>query len=1138
MAGEGGAGWGPLRGEFAEMRHLAAELRSLADRHGRSPAALEALLPYSRSTLAERLSGASRPSWGFVERLVEICAGAAPDARDAALAGLRTLWEAADPARGGPGTAIVPERGGGAELAASLGEAAEARRHTAGVDLALTTNTKYIAGLSAALVQLNEIVMRLTGERDALQRRIAEQAMSRAMRQARLTEQELEDTQRRLEEAVGAQSETQDLLAEAMRQRAEAQRLKDAAFERLETAMRRIADLDGMAAAAQAARPDAPAATGEVRLVVDEDLSGVDELLRRAGEALHREADNLEHLGSAALSGEAPADGSARPARRPSPVRTPKAWRGVPPRNRRFTGRESVLAELREGAGGGTVQVLTGITGVGKTQIAIEYAHRYQGEYDAVWWIPADQPALTRSSLAAMVPDLDLPPVSATGIDDAARGVLNALRLGEPFSRWLVVFDNAHDPQDLAGGLPFGPGDVLVTSQDPTWRKIVDPVAVDVFARAESVEFLRARVPRNVLGAADADLLAGTLGDLPLALEQMAALMAETGMELDQTLGLLGERPASVLAEGRPMEYPVALTAAVHLSFTNLAARMPDATVLLRTLAFFGPEPIPIDMFDARGWLSAELSSALADRILLGASIRWIVGLGLARLDPADRTLQVHPLTQAIVRENLDEQEREQRRHDAHLLLVAYASSDPDPLEGGRRAVALLPHLLASGAVDCKAPEARAYVIATVRHLRARGDFRTAADLLEGFVDEWRDRLGPNDPDYLAAGCEYAEVLRRLGRFADAHVRAEETLGGTELPGSDAFTIELLGADSARSRDLAEYVRAAERDADRLTRAHVAFGEDDPLTRQVSLELALDFCLAGDHAKAAGLYAKAVRLEADPDTADVYRLMAARFGVVRTARLLGDFATAFDAGEDARVRATGLFGPDHPLVLGLSLELSVALRGLGRGPEALKVVRDAHARSLRRWGPEQPETLALAAALVNALGVNGETFEALRLAEEAVPAHDAVFGPDHPYAHAFRSDLAVLHRAAGEPEPALDLAAHALDGLERRLGETHPATFAAAIGYTGVLAARGLADEACERGRALLDELAPRFGADHPLALACAANLAADLTALGRREEAEAVRDAAAPAYALRLGYADAVAYAAGRRVEPLIDLP
>ncbi|MFC6929416.1 FxSxx-COOH system tetratricopeptide repeat protein [Actinomadura yumaensis] len=728
--------------------------------------------------------------------------------------------------------------------------------------------------------------------------------------------------------------------------------------------------------------------------------------------------------------------------------------------------------------------------------------------------------------------------MSATGIEDSARDVLNALRLGEPFSRWLVVFDNAHDPQDLVGALPSGPGDVLVTSQDPTWRKIVDPVAVDVFTRAESVDFLRARVPRNVLGPADADLLAGTLGDLPLALEQMAALMAETGMELDQALGLLGERPHSVLEEGKPTEYPLPLTAAVQLSFMNLAAKTPDAAVLLRSLAFFGAAPIPIDMFDARGWLSAELSAALADRIQLSASIRWIVGFGLARLDPADRTLQVHPLTQAIVRENLDEQEREQRRHDAHLLLVAYASSDRDPLEGGRRAVALLPHLLASGAVDCQAPEARAYVLATARHLRARGDFRTAADLLEGFVDEWRDRLGPNDPDHLAAGSEYAEVLRRLGLFDAAHTRAEKTLGGTELPGSDAFTIGLLGAGSARSRDVADYTRAAERDADRLARAVAAFGKDDPLTRQVSLELALDVCLAGDHARAARLYGEAVRMEADLDTADVFRLMAARFGVVRTARLLGDFATAFDAGEDARVRATGLFGPDHPLVLGLSLELSVALRGLGRGPEALKAVRDAHARSLRRWGSEQPETLALAAALVNALGVNGETFEAMRLAQEAVPAHDIVYGPDHPYAHAFRSDLAVLHRAAGEPEAALALAAHALDGLERRLGGAHPATFAAAIGHDGALAARGRADEACERGRALLDELAPRFGADHPLALACAANLALDLSALGRHEEAEAVRDAAAPAYALRLGYADAVAYAAGRRVETLIDLP
>ena len=94
--------------------------------------------------------------------------------------------------------------------------------------------------------------------------------------------------------------------------------------------------------------------------------------------------------------------------------------------------------------------------------------------------------------------------------------------------RWLLVFDNAENPEDLAGWLPGGSGHVLITSRAPGWAEVAVPVEIDVLARAESVTILQKRVP--ALSAAEAGAVAEALGDLPLAVVQAASFMADTGM--------------------------------------------------------------------------------------------------------------------------------------------------------------------------------------------------------------------------------------------------------------------------------------------------------------------------------------------------------------------------------------------------------------------------------------------------------------------------------------------------------------------------------------------------------------------------------------------------------------------------------
>ena len=131
-----------------------------------------------------------------------------------------------------------------------------------------------------------------------------------------------------------------------------------------------------------------------------------------------------------------------------------RVW-NIPARNLGFTGRDDLLDTVRERllAGGTTVvHALHGMGGVGKTQLAAEYAHRFATAYDLAWWVNSEQAGLIGDQFAAF--GLALGCVQA-GAEHrgGARGSAGQLR---ERGRWLLVFDNAEDPAEVAPWLPGG----------------------------------------------------------------------------------------------------------------------------------------------------------------------------------------------------------------------------------------------------------------------------------------------------------------------------------------------------------------------------------------------------------------------------------------------------------------------------------------------------------------------------------------------------------------------------------------------------------------------------------------------------------------------------------------------------------
>ncbi|MEE3918937.1 NB-ARC domain-containing protein [Micromonospora sp. BRA006-A] len=210
----------------------------------------------------------------------------------------------------------------------------------------------------------------------------------------------------------------------------------------------------------------------------------------------------------------------------------------VPGRNKRFTGREADLRELRTLlrsspkvvlSGTGPV-ALRGMGGIGKSQLALEYAHRYRAAYDMVWWIDADQVPFIESAIGDLAPYLGVP--SSESNRGNARLVLQALRRTD--LRWLLIMDNADEVEGVPPYVPDGKGHVVITSRNLQWVERATTIPVDVFKRAESIQHLTERVP--TMRVDQADRIAALLGDLPIAVTAAAAWLADTGHSVDSYL--------------------------------------------------------------------------------------------------------------------------------------------------------------------------------------------------------------------------------------------------------------------------------------------------------------------------------------------------------------------------------------------------------------------------------------------------------------------------------------------------------------------------------------------------------------------------------------------------------------------------
>ncbi|WP_137993383.1 FxSxx-COOH system tetratricopeptide repeat protein [Streptomyces vilmorinianum] len=801
------------------------------------------------------------------------------------------------------------------------------------------------------------------------------------------------------------------------------------------------------------------------------------------------------------------------------PDTPPEIWGEVPRRNPRFTGRDDLLTELQErlmdAERGHAACTLLGMSGIGKTQIAAEYAHRFSPDYDVVWWVNSDDRNIQRDRFGELAAEFQLPTGSEPG--ERIRAVREALRRGDPHSRWLVIFDGWDDTDGANVMLPHGPGHVLITSRNRGWGDYTDVLEIPSFDRAESTGYLMRRAPQ--VTAAQADEVAAEFGDVPLPLVQAASWLGESGMEVPEYLRMIREGRLSTVDEPSAGDgFPHSSLTSWSILINRLRRSQPQAIEILSLCASFAPGRIPLGIVRAYPqaelpedlrWMVNDLSAwTRALDTLVNYSVLTRETRGPASTDevgPHQESVHMHRLVHDIVARLTDGDHRSSHRKAVRTLLAEADPGNPMDSRHWPRYAELLPHLEPSGALTSRNPRIQAAVLNCLRYCYRSSEFKAGARLAERIRDNWSRFMDPMDPAMLELTTQEGNILRRSGQFREAYeldlAQRERLLAAS--PPNELGSLQSNASIAADLRFLGQYQESERLQREAIAEAQRLLGETEFLTLVSRHNLGVVLRMLGRYQEA---------YDSDVDTlARCESVLRPRHAstlnssnaVAHDLRLLGHYREAL-ARQESTVRLhVQLLGPHHLQTLYARSQLALCRRREGGTSQDIGAMMASLLEQLEQvHGRSHFVTLSSITNYANYLREHGDLDQARELITEAEAGYRALLGPAHPVATGMVANTALVMQASGERADALALLEAALAGLTSSLGSDHPWVLGCALNTTAARNFNGRVADAAELSRETLRRARHTLGSEHPLTLSCQVALATDLRGLREVEEA------------------------------------
>lgn len=763
----------------------------------------------------------------------------------------------------------------------------------------------------------------------------------------------------------------------------------------------------------------------------------------------------------------------------------------APQRNPGFMGRRDVLEQMASKI---ALQpwrplVLYGLGGVGKTQLAAEFMYRNAGRYEFVAWITAEDPSQATAALASLGERLDWP--ARFDMGNTVRTVLAMLE-SRP-DRWLIVYDNAGAPDETRSLLPQAGGDLIVTTRDAAWLDLGRPVEVDVFIRSESVELLTDRC--HEISYDEAEQLADRLGDLPLALEQVAAMQTATRTPVRDYLDQFDERALDLLGTSPPGDYRTTVATSFTVAAEQVRRESVATAQLLEMLCCLGADPISLTLLSAGGkQITSPLGRMLDQHDVLGEAIWRLRRYGLVKVTDDGQSVQVHRLVQAIVRDSLPEAERKEAYLNACRMLAAANPGDPTHPPNWDMYMRIGPHLRPARVAEVIEPDVRQVLIDHAVYLYGVGDFESSRRLGEDALVVWARHGVDSDLQGLACLRRVVAALYELGRYEEAYVQADagytKATSHPDFGPHHAATLELADTLAVLHRVSGEFAEALDLNRQVLDSCRRNLDWNHGLTIMARNNLGASLRAAGDFRAAHDLDAEVVESYKDRYGTDHPFTLLAASNLARDLHGLGRYAAALDLQRSTLGSYRDRVGTTHPNVLVAWRTVVVDLRKTGQLTDARDEAHRLYHTCLAHLGPEDRTTLLAMMTYANTLCVVGEGYRAVELAAQAVRRHRQAYpGERNPFTLVAATNHAIALRAVAERRRARSVGEASFHALRDSLGSDHPYTIAAAVGVCNDLVLAHEEETARRLLAGTLEDARRVLGDDHPDTLTCAINL-------------------------------------------------